>query len=87
MAKSRKKPKVREDLNTLAARIVAETSGQAPKTPDTDEGKNPAAVALGKLGASKGGKTRAAKMTAQKRREIAKKAADARWTNLRGRKG
>jgi hypothetical protein len=42
-------------------------------------GKNPAAVALGKLGGAKGGKARAAKLTAQQRREIAKKAAQARW--------
>lgn len=83
MAKSPKKkpkqPKLREDVNTLAARIVAEAIGQVPKTPNPDAGKNPAAVQLGKLGASKGGKARAAKMTARKRKEIAKKAAAARW--------
>lgn len=42
--------------------------------------KNPAAVALGKLGGSKGGKARAAKLSAKKRKEIAKKAANARWS-------
>lgn len=41
--------------------------------------KNPAAVALGKLGGKKGGKARAEKLTAQERTAIAKKAADARW--------
>jgi hypothetical protein len=41
--------------------------------------KNPAAVALGKLGGSKGGKIRAANLTAKRRSEIAKKAAKARW--------
>lgn len=41
--------------------------------------KNPAAVALAKLGASKGGKARAAKLSAKKRSEIAKKAARKRW--------
>ncbi|MDQ6802332.1 MAG: hypothetical protein M3041_16040 [Acidobacteriota bacterium] len=41
--------------------------------------KNPAAVALGKLGASKGGRARAAKLHAKKRSEIAKQAARARW--------
>jgi hypothetical protein len=46
---------------------------------DPDAGKNPAAVALGKLGGSKGGKARAAKLSSAKRKEIAKKAADARW--------
>ena len=41
--------------------------------------KNPAAVALGRLGGSKGGKIRAAKLSAKRRSEIAKKAAQARW--------
>lgn len=44
------------------------------------EGKNPHAVALGKLGGSKGGKARAAKLTPEQREEIAKKAAKARWS-------
>jgi hypothetical protein len=41
--------------------------------------KNPAAVALGRLGGLKGGKARAARLTAEHRVEIAKKAARARW--------
>jgi len=41
--------------------------------------KNPAAVALGKLGASKGGKARAAKLSAKRRSEIARNAVMARW--------
>ena len=41
--------------------------------------KNPAAVALGRLGASKGGKARAAKLSPERRREIARKAIAARW--------
>jgi hypothetical protein len=41
--------------------------------------KNPHAVALSKLGAAKGGQARAAKLTPEQRREIAKKAAEARW--------
>ena len=48
----------------------------------TDE-RNPAAVALGKLGASKGGKARAKKLTPEQRSEIAKKAAQARWDKKR----
>ena len=43
--------------------------------------KNPAAVALGRLGGVKSGKARAAKLTAEKRREIAKKAAQKRWAS------
>ena len=46
---------------------------------DPDNGKNPAAVALGRLGGLKGGKARALKLTAQQRQEIARKAAEARW--------
>jgi len=45
--------------------------------------KNPNAVALGKLGGSKGGKLRAAKLTPEKRREIARKAVLARWAKAR----
>jgi hypothetical protein len=45
------------------------------------EEKNPAAVALGKLGASKGGKARAEKLSPERRKEIARKAAKARWDN------
>jgi len=44
-----------------------------------DEGKNEAAVALGKLGGKKGGKARAAKLSPEQRKGIAKKAAAARW--------
>lgn len=43
--------------------------------------KNPAAVALGKLGASKGGKARAAKLSKEERRQIALHAAGVRWQN------
>jgi hypothetical protein len=49
------------------------------------EEKNPAAVALGKLGASKGGKARAEKLTPEQRSAIAKKAAEARWAKRRQR--
>lgn len=41
--------------------------------------KNPAAVALGKLGGLKGGRARAEKLSPRKRTQIAKKAALARW--------
>ena len=43
------------------------------------EEKNPAAVALGRLGASKGGKARAAKLSPKRRSEIARNAVNARW--------
>jgi hypothetical protein len=47
--------------------------------------KNPAAVALARLGASKGGKARAAKLSPERRREIARKAIMARWKKAKRR--
>jgi hypothetical protein len=45
----------------------------------SDSGKNPAAVALGKLGGEKGGRARAERLSPEKRSEIARVAAAARW--------
>jgi hypothetical protein len=67
-----------KDANQLAKMIVDMSTGEIPKEEPPPE-KNPAAVALGKLGASKGGQARAASLSAKKRKEIAKKAAEARW--------
>ncbi len=67
-----------EDVNVIASRIVEEATGEAPPKPE-DAAKNPAAVALGRLGGLKGGKARAKKLTPEQRSEIAKKAARARW--------
>ena len=50
-----------------------------PESIEKPKEKNPAAVALGKLGGAKGGHARAAKLSARKRKEIAKKAAKIRW--------
>lgn len=77
--KPKKPPKARADLNQLAARIVREATGQAPKTPDPDAGKDPAAVALGRKGGLKGGKARAKAMTKTQRVASAKKASATRW--------
>ena len=78
--RSGKRPR---DPNKLAHQIVQEAIGEAPPLPDPDEGKNPAAVALGRLGGLKGGKARAANMTAEERSEAARKAAQARWKKER----
>jgi hypothetical protein len=48
--------------------------------------KNPHAVALGKMGGSKGGKLRAAKLTPERRSEIARKAVQARWAKEKKRR-
>jgi hypothetical protein len=61
----------------------AETEAEPSLEVGTD-GKNPAAVALGRLGGKKGGIARAAKLSAQARSEIAKKAALARWAKGNG---
>ena len=76
-----KKRRNQLDPVELARKIVDQATGDAPKEapPNPDEGKNPAAVALGKLGGSKGGKARAAKLSAAERKAIAKKAAAKRW--------
>ena len=80
MADKRKKRD--HDFAVNAFRVVQEVTGEAEpaeQKPLDTEGKNPAAVALGRLGGLKGGKARAAKLTPEQRREIAKKAAAARW--------
>jgi hypothetical protein len=74
------------DLNQLAKSIVDQTTDDTPPA-NTDDGKNPAAVALGRLGGKKGGRARADKLTAKKRTEIAKKAAAARWAKRRSQSG
>jgi len=74
-----KKPTRPRDTNQLAKSIVDQVTGESDSKPVNESGKNPAAVALGRLGGLKGGKARAAKLTPKKRAEIAKKAAAARW--------
>ncbi len=73
------------DLNELARAIVDEAAGNAPEEelPPDQPQKNPAAVALGSLGGKKGGPARAAKLTPEQRKEIARKAAGARWATTR----
>lgn len=63
------------DPHQPAASIVQQVTQAASEQPK----KNPAAVALGRLGGLKGGKARAAKLSSTQRRLIAKKAAEARW--------
>ena len=71
-------------MNQLAYQIVQEATGQAlPEAPTPPDTRNPAAVALSKLGASKGGIARAKALSAAKRSAIARKAVLTRW----GRKG
>ena len=64
------------DPNQLAARIVADATGDEPARKHR---KNPAAVALGRKGGLKGGRARADSLSPEERSEIAKRAAAARW--------
>ena len=70
------------DVNSIAFRVMREATGEAPKSEEPQ--KNPAAVALGKLGGAKGGPARAAALSGKKRSAIAKKAAKARWEKKGG---
>lgn len=73
MRKRSSKPKFTREVNVMASRIVQSIA-------DLDIGnKNPAAVALGRLGGQRGGRARADKLSAEQRHEIARKAALARW--------
>lgn len=83
------KKKIESDVNVTAFQILQAVTGEPAdrsrngnekpaKKKDLPE-KNPAAVALGRLGGLKGGKARAQKLSAKKRSDIAKKAANSRW--------
>lgn len=80
-----KHPKRPKDTNQLAKLIADMATGDAPSEPilTEDDHKNPNAVALGRLGGLKGGKARAAKLSSKKRKEIAKKAVEARWNKAK----
>lgn len=73
------RPKRPRDVNQLAYQIVQEATGQTERAADLPDTRNPAAVALSKLGASKGGQARAAALSPARRKAIAKKAVQARW--------
>lgn len=80
MPKRSSKRQDRQDLNEVAASIVQEaTDGGDTSSSSTEPAKNPAAVALGRLGGKKGGSARAKKLTPERRSEIARQAAMARW--------
>lgn len=76
------RPKRPRDPNQLGRLIVALSTGEAQDI-DPNAGKNPAAVRRGHLGGIKGGTARSAKLTNYRRSEIAKKAANARWSKAK----
>lgn len=73
-------PKRPRDLNQLAKSIVDEATGQMGN--EVEDTRDPLAVELGRRGGLKGGVALAAKLSPERRREIAKKAAQARWGSL-----
>ena len=84
MVEKPRKKKRDSDFSVTAFRVVQEATRETePKSEETEpesvEGKNPHAVALGRLGGLKGGKARFEKLTPEQRKEIARKAAAARW--------
>ena len=74
--------KKRTKKNVSAFDIVRQATEETPPEEPTKDSpkKNPSAVALGRLGGLKGGPARAKKLTEQQRKEIARKAAKARWS-------
>jgi hypothetical protein len=77
--RSSKQQDTQELARSILDQVVPDAEPQKPK-------KNPAAVALGRLGGLKGGKARAIKLTKNQRSSIAKKAAQARWGISNGQK-
>lgn len=78
--KTAKRPK---DTNQLAKSIVDIATGESADEVLTPYSKNAAAVALGREGGKKGGPARAAALSPKRRKEIAQKAAEARWGKLK----
>lgn len=71
------------DFTVTARRVVEQAIGEkldGSPLDDPHAGKNPAAVALGKLGGPKGGLARAASLSAHRRKQIARAGARARWS-------
>ena len=64
------------DVIGAAIMVAKIATGEIKEPTEVDDGKDPAAKALGK----KGGAARAAKLTPEQRAEIARKAAAKRWT-------
>src|SRR5579884_2896500 len=85
---SKKKP---TDISLIAHRIIEEATGEPlipeakskEPTKEPAKEKNPAAVALGRLGGKKGGPARAKKLPTERKKEIAQAAAKARWDKFK----
>ena len=71
------------DFTATAANVVNQAIGEnlfdGSPLPDPNAGKDPKAIERGRQGGLKGGKARAEKLTAKRRKQIASKAAKSRW--------
>jgi hypothetical protein len=72
------RPKRPRDPNQLG-KLIADIATGEVEDPPADAGKNPLAVVSGRKGGLSGGRARAEKLSPEKRSEIARKAAAARW--------
>ncbi len=83
MPERSRNPKRTRDPNQVVALVVDEAAGGTPEPPARSQTaapeKNPHAAALGSLGGKKGGPARAMRLSAERRSEIAREAARARW--------
>lgn len=88
MVKKKRKPKTPDPASFAFGILqhVGEATGDKPeelRTTQDQSGKDPAAVALGRKGGLKGGKARAAALSAKERSEAASRAAQARWAKIK----
>lgn len=81
MAKHPTRPR---DTNQLARLIVDIATGEAPEPSDTNRPVESEAAERGRLGGLRGGKARAAKLTAEERTEAARRASAKRWGKTKG---
>jgi len=84
MQKRSRKRRLPDPAEMAFAIVQTIADGKPPEPAPADDGKDPAAVALGRKGGLKGGKARAAKLTKAQRVASAKKAAAARWARKKG---
>jgi hypothetical protein len=73
------RPKRPRDPNQLAKLVADIAAGNIEDMPVLDDGRDLAAVMLGRRGGLKGGRARAEKLSPERRKEIAQAAAAARW--------
>lgn len=73
-----------KDFSQIAYEVFQKAIGEIPKEEPADPNKSLKAVTLGRMGGLKGGRARADSLTPEKRKEIATKAAEKRWSEKKG---